>query len=55
MSSNIPYSMSLFTCGYKESSSGSSVRVVICGISAEWIGFSYANGDGLSVAGVILS
>ena len=37
------------------SSTGNSVHVVMCGISAGWIGFSYANGDGLSVAGVILS
>ena len=34
---------------------GSSVHVVMCGISVGWIGFSYANGDGLYVAGVILS
>ena len=37
------------------SSTGNSVHVVMCGISVGWIGFSYANGDGLNVAGVILS
>ena len=34
------------------SSTGSSVQVVIHGISAGWISLSYANGDGLNVAGV---
>ena len=37
------------------SSIGSSVQVVMHGISVGWINFSYANGDGLNVAGVILS
>ena len=37
------------------SSTGNSVHVVMHGISAGWIGFSYANGDGLNVASVILS
>ena len=37
------------------SSTGNSVHVVICGISVGWIGFSYAKGVGLNVAGVILS
>ena len=37
------------------SSAGNSVHVVTRGISVGWIGFSYANGDGLNVAGVILS
>ena len=37
------------------SSAGNSVHVIMRGISAGWIGFSYANGDGLNVAGVILS
>ena len=37
------------------SSIGSSVQVVIHGIYVGWIGFSYAKGDGLNVAGVILS
>ena len=37
------------------SSTGNYVHVVMHGISAGLIGFSYANGDGLSVAGVILS
>ena len=37
------------------SSIGSSVQVVIHGISVGWISFFYANGDGLSVAAVILS
>ena len=37
------------------SSAGNSVHVVIRGISAGWISFSYANGDGLGVVGVILS
>ena len=32
-----------------------SVQVVMHGISVGWIGFLYANGDGLNVAGVILS
>ena len=32
-----------------------SVQVVMHGISAGWISFSYAKGDGLNVAGVILS
>ena len=36
-------------------STGNSVHVVIHGISVGWIGFSYANGVGLNVAGVILS
>ena len=31
------------------SSIGSSVQVVMHGISVGWIGFSYANGDGLNV------
>ena len=34
---------------------GISVQVVMHGISVGWIGFSYAKGDGLNVAGVILS
>ena len=34
---------------------GSLVHVVMHGISVGWIGFSYACGDGLNVAGVILS
>ena len=37
------------------SSIGISVQVVMHGISVGWISFSYANGDGLNVAGVILS
>ena len=37
------------------SSTSYSVHVVMCGISVEWIGFLYAKGIGLSVAGVILS
>ena len=37
------------------SSVGSSVRVVMHGISVGWIGFSNAKGDELNVAGVILS
>ena len=37
------------------SSTGHSIHVVMRGISVGWISFSYANGDGLSVAGVILS
>ena len=37
------------------SSIDSSVHAVMHGISAGWISFSYANGDGLNVAGVILS
>ena len=37
------------------SSTGNSVHVVIHGISVGWIGFSYAYGVGLNVAGVILS
>ena len=37
------------------SSTGNSVHVVIHGISEGWIGFSYGNGVGLNVAGVILS
>ena len=36
-------------------STGNSVHVVMHGISVEWIGFSYANGDGLNMTGVILS
>ena len=36
------------------SSTGNSVHVVMRGISVGWIGFSYAKGIGLSVAGVIL-
>ena len=39
---------------YFMSSIGNSVHVVMHGISARWIGFLYANGDGLNVAGVIL-
>ena len=37
------------------SSTCNSLHVIIRGISVECIGFSYANGVGLSVAGVILS
>ena len=37
------------------SSIGSSVWVVMHGILVGWIDFSYAKGDGLYVAGVILS
>ena len=37
------------------SSAGNSVHVVMCGISVGWISYSYANGDELNVAGVILS
>ena len=37
------------------SSAGNSVHVVMHGISVGWIGFLYANGEGLNVAGVILS
>ena len=37
------------------SSTSNSVHVVMHGISVGWIGFSYAKGIGLSVAGVILS
>ena len=37
------------------SSTGNSVHVVIRGISVGWMGFSYAKGIGLNVAGVILS
>ena len=36
-------------------STGNFVHMIMCGISAGWIGFLYANGDGLNVAGVILS
>ena len=36
-------------------STSNSVHVVMHGISVGWIGFSYAKGIGLSVAGVILS
>ena len=36
-------------------STGNSVHVVIHSISVGWMGFSYANGVGLNVEGVILS